>query len=422
METTPLHWAAYRGHLPVVHCLVSCGAVLDARNRDGQTPLHWAAMGGHQLVFHLLCSAGADVRAADAHGYNAAHLAVQHGFPSLAFYAFNHGVKVDATGSSLPPPTHTQTPLTRANTRAHTCTHATDNEGHTALHWAAYQNNEKAVLFLLRVGATLDAPDKGGKTPLHWACARAAWKACAALVDAGACVTAIDDDGETPVMVANRCNNGAMAKVLIRAVDTPMDQTARRRRAQRDALRMGLVMPAILAAGSTLNSWLVVVPVVAAALEYLKRLVHRDVHEVRNFGYFFWVASLMAVTLVFLFGQLLPATRSLAIGVPFVLFSAAYLVVTHRVITRDPGTIEPGTFTQPIFEAALSRGNEIPEDRLCLSCLAIRPLRSHHCRICNRCVARFGLPSTPSHPPCWARLCSVLCALCSVLDHDLTSP
>lgn len=97
-QTTPLHWAAYHGHLPVVHCLVSCGAVLEARNKDGQTPLHWAAMGGHQLVFHLLCAAGADMRAADAHGYNAAHLAIQYGFPSLAYYAFNHGVKVDETG------------------------------------------------------------------------------------------------------------------------------------------------------------------------------------------------------------------------------------------------------------------------------------------------------------------------------------
>ena len=97
-NTTPLHWAAYNGHLQVVHCLICCGAKIEMRNKYGQTPLHWAAMGGSQLAFHLLVQSGANIMAVDNNGYNTAMLAIQFDHPSLAFYAFNYGIKVDATG------------------------------------------------------------------------------------------------------------------------------------------------------------------------------------------------------------------------------------------------------------------------------------------------------------------------------------
>lgn len=48
---TPLHTAAYSGHVGACASLVRRGgADLDARDNHGWTPIHWAAYGGHADV------------------------------------------------------------------------------------------------------------------------------------------------------------------------------------------------------------------------------------------------------------------------------------------------------------------------------------------------------------------------------------
>ena len=57
---TPLHYAAYRGHLPVVQYLCEQGADKEARNRYEMTPLHGAEPRGHLPVVQYLREQGAD--------------------------------------------------------------------------------------------------------------------------------------------------------------------------------------------------------------------------------------------------------------------------------------------------------------------------------------------------------------------------
>ncbi|XP_072524917.1 ankyrin repeat domain-containing protein 49 [Salminus brasiliensis] len=60
---TPLHRAAYSGHLSVVSALLDAGAELHARTVDGWTPLHSASRWGHTAVASCLLRRGAEVNA-----------------------------------------------------------------------------------------------------------------------------------------------------------------------------------------------------------------------------------------------------------------------------------------------------------------------------------------------------------------------
>jgi ankyrin repeat protein len=66
IRSTPLHFAAHRGHLEVVRLLLDAGAEIDAREGvSATTALHWAAEGGHADVAGLLLDRGADLEAID---------------------------------------------------------------------------------------------------------------------------------------------------------------------------------------------------------------------------------------------------------------------------------------------------------------------------------------------------------------------
>ena len=65
-DWTPLHWAAYDGHLSVVLYLCEQGADKKATSGgDEWTPLHYAAHKGHLPVVQYLCEQGADKNARD---------------------------------------------------------------------------------------------------------------------------------------------------------------------------------------------------------------------------------------------------------------------------------------------------------------------------------------------------------------------
>lgn len=75
---------------------------------------------------------------------------------------------------------------------------AADEEGRTALHWAADGGHEDAAAALLAAGAAADARDEEGQTPLHYAATVEAPGVCALLLEAGADPEAEDRDGDTP--------------------------------------------------------------------------------------------------------------------------------------------------------------------------------------------------------------------------------
>lgn len=68
--STPLHCAAWKGHVEAVQALLDAGADINDHNQNshwGTTPLHAAAHGNQKKVAELLVSRGADLKARNLH-------------------------------------------------------------------------------------------------------------------------------------------------------------------------------------------------------------------------------------------------------------------------------------------------------------------------------------------------------------------
>jgi ankyrin repeat protein len=79
-SSTPLHWAAWKGHAEIVQILLDAGADMQAKNENGHwgnTPLHAAAHGNQAAAARVLIASGADVNAKDSFGQTPlAHTAI----------------------------------------------------------------------------------------------------------------------------------------------------------------------------------------------------------------------------------------------------------------------------------------------------------------------------------------------------------
>eukprot|EP00798_Chlamydomonas_sp_ICE-L_P030655 gene30655-biopygen16495 len=78
-DSTPLHWAAYCGHVECIKALLDCGAEVDMKDIDGRTPLHNAAWKGYVECVKALLGRGADENIKDTKGQSALDRAVQRG-------------------------------------------------------------------------------------------------------------------------------------------------------------------------------------------------------------------------------------------------------------------------------------------------------------------------------------------------------
>lgn len=75
---TPLHRAAYSGHVEVVRALLASGASVDPRTIDGWTPLHSACRWSHVAVASVLLQHGAELNAQTNGGLTPLHLAASY--------------------------------------------------------------------------------------------------------------------------------------------------------------------------------------------------------------------------------------------------------------------------------------------------------------------------------------------------------
>lgn len=75
---TPLHRAAYSGHVEIVSALLASGSKVNPRTIDGWTPLHSACRWSHVSVASCLLQHGAELNAQTNGGLTPLHLAASY--------------------------------------------------------------------------------------------------------------------------------------------------------------------------------------------------------------------------------------------------------------------------------------------------------------------------------------------------------
>jgi ankyrin repeat protein len=182
---TPLHQAAFSGHVQEVRQLLAQGANVHARNCFGRTPLHDAVESLSLDTVTTLLSYGADPNVVDDDGMTPLFKAVQLNSPEIVEVLLRNKACSYAS-------VHTITPL----------------------HHAAYTGNLDIIRLLLEYKAFRNAQNMWKRTPLHDALhitdIQKCIKVCSALIDEKTDLRIKDCDGNTPIFLAMKKGDDAV--------------------------------------------------------------------------------------------------------------------------------------------------------------------------------------------------------------------
>uniref|UniRef100_A0A3Q2T3Q5 Ankyrin repeat domain 6b n=1 Tax=Fundulus heteroclitus TaxID=8078 RepID=A0A3Q2T3Q5_FUNHE len=129
---SPLHLAAYKGHLEVVRILLKAGCDLDIQDDGEQTALHRAAVVGNSHIISALIEEGCALERQDKDGNTALHEVSWHGFSQCVKLLVKAGANV----------------------------HAKNKAGNTALHLACQNGHTQSSKVLLLGGSRPDSKNQ----------------------------------------------------------------------------------------------------------------------------------------------------------------------------------------------------------------------------------------------------------------------
>lgn len=163
---------------------------INQKDKEGLTPLMLAAKEGDVYTIKQLLQKGADTQIQDDEGWSALHFAAANGRLAAVAMLLNHSKK----GIDL-----------------------ADSEGRTALHRACYYGHTDVAVYLIDNGASIEARDHHSKTPLHSAASSnpQSENMITTLLQKGADPEAVTSLGWTPLHSAVRYGEPEIAQLLI---------------------------------------------------------------------------------------------------------------------------------------------------------------------------------------------------------------
>ncbi|KAM9339126.1 ankyrin repeat domain-containing protein 6b [Symphorus nematophorus] len=239
---SPLHLAAYKGHIEVVRILLKAGCDLDIQDDGEQTALHRAAVVGNSDVINALIQEGCALDRQDKDGNTALHEVSWHGFSQSVKLLVKAGANVHAKNKAGNTALHlacqnghaqSSKVLLLGGSRPDSKNHV----GDTCLHVSARYNHVAMIRILLGAFCSVSEKNLAGDTPLHVAAALNHKKTVRLLLEAGADSRICNNAGQTALDQAREHNNPDVALLLTKAPQVQSFVRGRSVRKRRDKLK-----------------------------------------------------------------------------------------------------------------------------------------------------------------------------------------